>query len=252
MRTGVSTYQQNSRIDSRNMSREDREALILEYSPLVRQVVERMAIRLPPNISKEELLSAGILGLFDALEKYDSDKGAAFRTYAHMRIKGAILDELRKMDWVSRSVRRDIHKIEDARRSLEIKLGRDANDFEVAEELEVDLETYYRMTVRANGAGLFSLDGVVPDCFGGDFVGFSPEGASPWDEVRKKELKKTIAEALEKLPEKEQLIMSLYYYEDLTLKEIAEVMNLTESRICQIHSKVVIKLRTKLKTYYED
>ncbi|MBU0986740.1 MAG: FliA/WhiG family RNA polymerase sigma factor, partial [Proteobacteria bacterium] len=187
-----------------------------------------------------------------ALDKFDSEKGAAFRTYAYLRIKGAILDELRKMDWVSRSVRRDIHKIEDARRALEMKFGRDPDDSEVAEELEIDIDSYYKMTARAQGAGLFSLDGIILDGFAAKFTSQTSDASSPMAELDLKELKLTMAKALAKLSDKEQLIMSLYYYDELTLKEISRVLDLTESRICQIHSKAIIKLRLKLKSYHED
>ncbi|MBU0698990.1 MAG: sigma-70 family RNA polymerase sigma factor, partial [Proteobacteria bacterium] len=146
MKAGVGRYQQFIRIDQENVDKKSREELILEYAPLVKTIVERIAIRLPPHISKDELISGGIMGLFDALDKFDPGKGTKFRTYATLRIKGAIIDELRKMDWVSRSVRRDIHKIEDARRTFERKFGRGADDHEIAEEMGIDSDSYHRMT----------------------------------------------------------------------------------------------------------
>ncbi len=163
MKAGVDRYHQIFRIDKENMDNKSREELILEHAPLVKEIVERMAMRLPPNISKDELISGGVMGLFDALDKFDSARGIKFRTYATVRIKGAILDELRRMDWVSRSVRRDIHKIEAARRTLEMKLGREPDDPELSEEIGIDIDAYHKMTTRARGAGLFSLDGVLPD-----------------------------------------------------------------------------------------
>jgi RNA polymerase sigma factor FliA len=251
MKTGVYRYQQNSRIGRENMDKKSREELILEYAPLVKKIVDRIAIRLPPNVSKDELASGGIMGLVDAIDKYDSSKGTQFGTYATLRIRGAILDELRRMDWVSRSIRRDIHKIEEARRTLGVRLGREPNDFEVAEEMEIDLDAYHRMTTRAQGIGLFSLDGTVPDCFDSKIAGQTAEVSSPFNELKRKELKKIIAKTLAQLSEKEQLVMSLYYFDELTLKEIAQVLNLTESRISQIHSKAIIKLRVKLRSYNE-
>ena len=251
MKAGVYRYQQNSRIGRENMDKKSREELILEYAPLVKKIVDRIAIRLPPNISKDELASGGIMGLVDAIDKYDSRKGTQFRTYATLRIRGAILDELRRMDWVSRSIRRDIHKIEEARRTIGVRLGREPDDFEVAEEMEIDLDSYHRMTTRAQGIGLFSLDGTVPDCFDSQAAGQNAEASSPFNELKRKELKQIIAKTLAQLSEKEQLVMSLYYFDELTLKEIAQVLNLTESRISQIHSKTIIKLRVKLRSYDE-
>ena len=251
MKAGVGRYQQFIRIDRENMDKKSREELILEYAPLVKAIVERVAMRLPPTISKDELISGGIMGLFDAIDKFDPGKGTQFRTYATLRIKGAIIDELRRMDWVSRSVRRDIHKIEDARRTLEMRLGREPEDFEIAEEMGVDTDSYHKITTRAQGVGLFSLDAEMPDAFPWAIANQSLEAPTPFNEVRIKELKKAVAEALSKLSEKEQLVMSLYYFDELTLKEIAQVLDLTESRISQIHSKAIIKLRVKLRSYYE-
>ena len=252
MRAGVKKYQQASQAEQENKDEKLKEELVLKYAPLVKNIAERMAIRLPPNICKEELIGPGVLGLFDAIEKFDSTRKIKFRTYANLRIKGAILDELRKMDWISRSIRRNIHRIEDAMRSLELKLGREPDDFEIAEEMGVDIDSYYRMTMKAQGAGLLSLDEIMPDGKAPKISRQISDVTSPFDELKIKESKKIISKALSKLSKKEQLVMSLYYYDELTLKEIAKVLNLTESRISQIHSKVIIKLRVKLKSYYKD
>ncbi|MBW2320496.1 MAG: sigma-70 family RNA polymerase sigma factor [Deltaproteobacteria bacterium] len=201
MRAGVKKYQQASQAEQEKKDEKLKEELVLKYAPLVKNIAERMAVRLPPHICKEELIGPGVLGLFDAIEKFDSRREIKFRTYANLRIKGAMLDELRKMDWISRSIRRYIHRIEDAMRSLHRQVS---------------------------------------------------DTPSPFDELKIKESKKIISEALSKLSKKEQLVMSLYYYDELTLKEIAKVLNLTESRISQIHSKVIIKLRVKLKSYYKE
>lgn len=228
-----------------------RDELICKYAPLVKYFAERFALRVPSHISVEELQSAGTLGLFDALDNFDPDKGIKFQTYAAYRIKGAILDELRKQDWVPRSVRRNIQLIEEAISALQLKLEREPDDLEIARELGVDIETYHKMLSKAQGVRLISVDEVRR-------VGASPisetlasEKPSPLDEFKKKELKKVVADVLSELSKKEQLVMSLYYYEELTLKEIAKVLGLTESRISQIHSKVIITLRVKLKSYYE-
>jgi len=252
MRSGVKKYQQASQAEQENKDEKLKEELVLKYAPLVKNIAERMAMRLPPNICKEELIGPGILGLFDAIEKFDSTRDIKFRTYANLRIKGAILDELRKMDRISRSIRRNIHRIEDAMRSLELKLGREPDDFEVAKEMGVDIDSYHRMTMKAQGAGLLSLDEIMPDGKAPKLSRQVSDARSPFDELKIKESKKIISKALSNLSKKEQLVMSLYYYDELTLKEIAKVLNLTESRISQIHSKVIIKLRVKLKAYYKE
>ena len=251
MNAGVKQYQQISRADALSRDPRQREALVLEYAPLVKRIVDRMAIRLPPNIGKDELISGGVMGLFDALDKFDPKRGIKFSTYAGNRIKGAIIDELRKMDWVPTSVRRDMHKIENAIQSLVIKLGREPEDFEVAHELGMDVDSYYRKVTRASGIGLLSFDHVSSYDISVNFAHKAPDSLLPSDELAKKELKGVIAKSLAQLSKKEQLVISLYYYDELTLKEIGQALNLTESRISQIHSKVIIKLRTKLKSYYK-
>lgn len=251
METGIKEYQHITYEDQKKMDGQRRKELIIEYASLVREIAERMAIRLPPNISKEELIGPGTMGLFDAVDKFDSGRGIKFRTYANLRIKGAILDELRKMDWVSRSVRKDIRRIEDAIRVLEGKLGRRPDDVEIADEVGIDIDSYYKMITRAQGVSLLSLDELMPDGATPKIAGKASDEPSPFDKLKIKELKQVISRALSKLSKKEQLVMSLYYYNELTLKEIARILNLTESRISQIHSKAIIRLRAKLRTYYE-
>ncbi len=251
MKAGVKRYQKVSHLDNEKIDGRLREELILEYAPLVKNIAERMAIRLPPNISKDELISGGIIGLFDALDKFDPGKGVKFRTYAQNRIKGSMLDELRRMDWVSRSVRRDISKIENAMRALELRLGRNPGDHEIAEEVGINLDSYHKMIVRAQGTALLSFDEFMPDGFNTRFANKISDDPSPLNELKIKELKNIISKALGKISKKEQLVMSLYYYDELTLKEIAKVLGLTESRICQIHSKAILKLRVTLRSYCE-
>jgi RNA polymerase sigma factor for flagellar operon FliA len=228
-----------------------REVIICEHASQVRYIAERIALRLPPHISKEELISAGTMGLIDALNDYDFSKGTKFKTYASYRIKGAMLDELRRLDWVPRSVRRDIKRIEKAVAALWNKLGRQPRDVEIAAELGINIQHYYKMLQKTNGINLISLDDRKSDEAGSLLNSFVAETPSPFESLKKKELKKTLANVLEKLSKKEQLVMSLYYYDELTLKEIAEILGLTESRISQIHSKAIISLRIKLKKVIE-
>jgi RNA polymerase sigma factor FliA len=224
-----------------------REKIITENASLVRFIAERIAIRLPPHISKEELISAGTMGLFDALNDYDLSQGTKFKTYATYRIKGAILDELRRLDWVPRSIRRDIKKIENAVAAGWNNFGREPSDIEIADLMGIDIESYHKMLQKTHGINLVSLDDKKPDGTSTLFNNLVSNTPSPFESLKKKELKQTLANTLKKLSKKEQLVMSLYYYDELTLKEIAEVLGLTESRISQIHSKAIISLRIKLK-----
>ena len=251
MKAGINRYQRIFDIDQGKIDTKLRQELVLKYAPLVKFIAERMAIRLPPTISKEELISAGIVGLIDALDKFNSEIGIKCQTYAEHRIKGAILDELRKMDWIPRSIRKDIHKIEDAVKELKYKLGREPEDYEVAQEMGIDIESYYKMASKAQGITLVSLDKVMPDGSTPKFAKQASNTPSAFDELKIKEVKKTISKALVSLSKKEQLVISLYYYDELTLKEIAKVLDLTESRISQIHSKAIQRLRVKLRSYYE-
>jgi RNA polymerase sigma factor for flagellar operon FliA len=251
MRTGIHRYKQIFDTDHGKPKTGPREDLILEYAPLVKYIVDRMALRFPPNISKEELVSAGIIGLLDALDKFDSEMGIKFQTYAEHRIRGAILDELRKMDWIPRSVRKDIHRLEDAITAVKLRVGRDPEDSEITQEMGINIDSYHKIISRARGIGLLSLDETLPDGFTPKFAGQASDLPSPIDELKVKELKEIISKALSELSEREQFVVSLYYYDELTLKEIAKVLGLTESRISQIHSKAIIKLRAKLRSYYE-
>jgi RNA polymerase sigma factor for flagellar operon FliA len=251
MRTEIRRYQQTSRIGNGEKHKKAREARILEYAPLVKFIAERIAKRLPPNILKEELISSGIEGLIDALNNFDESRGIKFQTYASYRIKGSIIDELRKLDWVPKSVRKDKQRIEKAITAVQIKTGREAEDVEIAEEMGIDLDSYYLLIGRAQRGGFFSLDAIGQDESQPGIARLVADAPSPYDEVRKNELKKNMAKVLSSLSEKERLVISLYYYDELTLKEIAEVMSLTESRISQIHSKALARLRMKLKSYQE-
>ena len=251
MKAGINRYQRIFDIDQGKIDAKLRQELVLKYAPLVKYIAERMAIRLPPNISKEELISAGIVGLIDALDKFNSEMGIKFQTYAEHRIKGAILDELRKMDWIPRSIRKDIHRIEDAITAVKYRLGREPEDYEIAQEMGIDIDSYYKMSSKAQGITLVSLDKVMPDGSTPKFTKQASNIPSPFDELKIKEVKKIISKALVSLSKKEQLVISLYYYDELTLKEIAKVLDLTESRISQIHSKAILSLRAKLRSYYE-
>ena len=252
VQAGIDKYQQTSRLGKVEEDTRIREDFILKYASLVKYIAERMAIRLPPNITKDELISTGTVGLIDALNNFDQSKGIKFQTYASYRIRGAIIDELRKMGWVSRSVRKDVQRIESAIMTLRSRTGREPDDAEIAEEMGTDIDKYFRIISRAQGGGLLSLDELRDDDTTPLLSKLTSSAPSPFDEVKKGELKVVIAKALTHLSKKEQMVISLYYYDEMTLKEIAEVLELTESRISQIHSKAIIRLRTKLKPYNEE
>lgn len=251
-RSEIDRYKKTSRLTFEEEKTECRENLILKYAPLVKYIADRISARMPSSVSKDDLASAGIIGLFDAIDNFDSAKGIKFETYASYRIRGAILDEIRKLDWVPRTVRRDIQDIKAATAAFQSKFGRDPEDHEIAAEMGIGLEIYYKMAGKTGAVNMVSLDEYQadkPDTMAGRIA----SGVlSPFDEYRKNELKEIIAGVLSGLSEKEQMVVSLYYFDELTLREIAEVMRLTESRISQIHSKAVITLRMKLKEYIES
>ena len=231
---------------------ENREEVIIRYSPMIKYVANRIAMRLPPHIEVDDLISVGVLGLMDAISKYDSSRGAKFKTYAEFRVRGAILDELRAMDWVPRSIRQKASSVDKVVQSLQMKLSRSPEDQEVAKEMGVSLEQFHATLNETKSIPVFSLDDLgiakdsgeqqsLLDCLAGK------ADADPQTQIRLTELKEIIAKAIDTLPEKERLMVSLYYYEELTMKEIGAVLEITESRVSQIHSKAVYRLRTKLK-----
>ena len=243
-----------TRVGNRTKARED---MIVAYAPLVKHIAGRMAMRIPSSVTYDELISAGSLGLIDAIDRYDPTREVDLKTYAAYRIKGAILDELRSMDWYSRSMRKKIQEIEKALLAVEFRKGQPAEDWEVAEEIGIPLEEYYKLLSNIHGIALFSLDEYIKDEDNDSLTKKSFQerilsSDDPAENVFKGEVKECLAEAIRGLSETEQLVISLYYYDDLTLKEIGHILELTESRICQIHTLALIKLRAKLKSYHTE
>jgi RNA polymerase sigma factor FliA len=236
----------------------NREELILKYTPLIKYIAHRLAMRLPPNISVDDLTSAGVIGLMDALNKFDPNKKVQFKTYAEFRIKGAMLDELRSLDWVSRSVRQKAAQLEKAFQTLERKKGRSVEDEEVAEEMGLSLENYFTLLNEVNGTFLLDLESLrkkMPQLPEEDLLDLiMDEGGEnhPFYHFSLGELKQILAQAIGELTQKEKTVLSLYYFDEMTLKEIGEVLGFTESRICQIHTKVILKLRVKLRNYLKN
>jgi RNA polymerase sigma factor for flagellar operon FliA len=227
----------------------DREEVLRRYLPLVRRVVQRIAARKPPHIDLEDLVSWGIVGLLDAMGKYDPRKEALFSTYAQFRIRGAILDHLRSLDWVPRSVRQKAAAIEKACRQLEGRLGRPASEEEIATHLGLSLGAYQEMVGKVGEMSLFSLEDVG---FGAGDERLLREGVDevaddPAAAILSSERVTLLAEAIRRLPEREQTVVSLYYQEQLTMKEVGGVLGLTESRVSQLHSQAMVRLRFHLR-----
>ncbi|NLG83689.1 MAG: RNA polymerase sigma factor WhiG [Firmicutes bacterium] len=242
----------------RTKSKAAREALILKYAPLVKYVAGRIAIGLPPHVDPDDLIGFGIFGLIDAVEKYDLEKGIKFETYAIARIRGAILDGLRSMDWVPRSVRQKARELERVCANLERKLGRAATDAEISAAMNLTLEDFYRLLGEVSCTTLTSLDelwllhGNEEETVRVIDLVQDAEGTDPIRQVEIEEVKRELAEAIAKLPERERLVVALYYYEGLTLKEIGEILQISESRVSQIHTKAVLRLRGRLSRWKES
>lgn len=228
-----------------------REEIVKKYLYLVKYVAGRVAIGLPPNVEFNDLVSYGILGLFDAIEKYDVNQGNKFETYGVSRIRGAIMDELRKLDWAPRLLRKRAREIERKNRELEDRNGRVATEEELAKALKMSIEDLNGIYNELNSTTFLSLDEVWQNDDGNKPISRlqTVEDSlitNQFSYVHQNEVKELLALAIDTLPEKEKLVIVLYYYENLTLREIGDVLNVSESRVCQIHTKVVMRLRSHL------
>jgi len=228
---------------------EDRSQLIREYMPLIHLLVERMVPHVPSFMSRDDMQSAAMIGLIEAANKFDPSKGILFKTFAEHRIRGAILDEMRKLDWFSRGLREKQGRVSQAMRELERRLGRDPDEDEMAEALDMPLEEYRQLLTQVSHLGCVSLNETLDDSDEGrSFLDnlVDSHSPSPLEMIERHELTGIVAGLLAKLSEKERLVLSLYYYEELTQKEIAEVLGLTEGRISQLHSQALLKLKNRL------
>jgi RNA polymerase sigma factor for flagellar operon FliA len=228
---------------------ETREQLMAEYLPHVKRIVNRMAIHLPATVDIEDLYNVGVIGLIQAIDRYDAGRDNKFITYATHRIRGAVLSELRSRDFLSRSNRRKIREMDQAYAMLEQQLGRDAEDHEVAEVLQIDLEQLDTIKKMSSISFIsFEEMGYSDSNDKGRLLKFvTDDGPDAFSVVDLNELKQAMAEAIEQLPDREKMVLSLYYFEELNMKETGQVLNVTESRVSQIHSQAIIRLRNKLR-----
>ncbi len=244
MKSLVKKYkQENTAVDGKL-----RDQLIMDYSPLIRFVAQRIGSRLPSNIDIEDLISSGVIGLMDAIDKYDPSRDNKFKTYAEFRIRGAILDELRSQDWVPRSVRDKAKRLDRMASDLEQKFGRKATDDELSQALGMPIDEFFDMNAKVKGVQLLSID---------DFGGTNgnterrslldslenPNSKNPFTQLRNASARDILRRHIDELPEKQKLVLQLYYFEDLNLKEIGRILEVTESRVSQLHTQAIEKLK---------
>ena len=235
---------------ARTRSPEIREKIILEYAPLVKLVAGRLSMYLGYNVEYDDLVGYGVFGLIDAIDKYDNMKAVKFETYASLRIRGAILDQIRKMDWIPRTISQKQKKIDAAIKEIENEKGRAATDEEIAKSLGISDEEYLSWQSQMKVTGVVSLDEFMESGTEAPAQQNSQQRfETPEEVIEKEEMKKVLGQALELLTEKEKKVILLYYYEDLTLKEISNVLEVSESRISQLHTRALQKLKSKMGNY---
>lgn len=218
---------------------------IERYSPLVKRIAHHLLARMPSNIQVEDLIQAGLMGLLEAARNYDATKGASFETYAGIRIRGSMIDDVRRGDWAPRSVHRNARRVSEAIQIVENRVGRDAGDSEIAQQLDVPIGDYYEMLQDSASSKLFSFEELVSTEEGPDEQ-IASSAPDPLEGIQKSALREGLAKAIGQLPERERLVLALYYDQDLNLKEIGEVLGVSESRISQIHSRAAMRLRSRL------
>ncbi len=225
--------------------------LMTEHAPFVKRIAYHMISRLPANVQLEDMIQAGMIGLFEALKGYDMSKGASFETYARIRIQGAMIDEVRRCDWTPRSVYKKSREIAEAIRTVEKRFGRDAKDSEIAEVLELNIDEYYRMVKDAAGCQLLSYEDIAltggskDEYKSGDFNG-------PYEHIQEDNFKCGLVDKISSLPEREKMVVSLYYNEEFNLREIGEILGITEGRVCQIHSQALLRLRARMSEWTDN
>jgi RNA polymerase sigma factor for flagellar operon FliA len=236
------------------MTAAERDSLITETLPLIKHIAHRLATRLPNNIEIRDLINAGVIGLLDAIEKFEPERNIKFKTYAEVRIRGAILDSLRNLDWAPRSLRKKSKDLERTYAELSQKLGRPATDEEVSEAMGEDLENFHALIDQLHGLTIGSFENLSDSEDSENYINYYPDDGSndPYTKFEASELTSMLAEAIEELPEKERLVLSLYYYEEFTMKEIGSLLGVNESRVSQLHTKATLRLRGRLSKVIPD
>ncbi|MDR0621967.1 MAG: FliA/WhiG family RNA polymerase sigma factor, partial [Deltaproteobacteria bacterium] len=241
----------------RGLSMAEKTQYVEQYSPLIRYLADRLASRLPGHIVKDDLISAGVLGLIDAIDRFEADRGIMFKTYAEFRIKGSMIDELRSLDWVPRTVRKKANELEKLLRKLEQELGHPPSDEETAAAMGITVPAFLKLLDEVSAVNMVDLDGFRSEGSTGrepaDVYGILADenGVDALAAIGQRESRQILVEAIDSLPEKEKLVVTLYYHEELTMKEIGQVMGYTESRISQLHTKSMLKLRGRLADYFD-
>jgi RNA polymerase sigma factor for flagellar operon FliA len=235
----------------------NRDALILEHLPQIKYIAHRISAKLPSHVELNDLVSAGVLGLLDAVEKFDPGRGVKFKTYAELRVKGAILDSLRNLDWAPRSLRKRSKDLEKVYKELEQRFGRPASDKEVCDELGISLEEFFELVDQIKGLNLGSFHEMASqedDRNSEPLIKYVPDAPQldPFFVFHKSEIRDLLTGAIDALPKKERLVVSLYYYDELTMKEIGKVLGVNESRVSQLHTKAMLRLRNKLRKIKQD
>ena len=229
----------------------DNSTLIKQYSPLVRRLAHQMIAKLPANVEVDDLIQVGLIGLTDALSRFDAEQGVQFETFATQRIRGAMLDELRGGDWMSRGTRRQQREIEVAVHKVEQRLGRAPKEEEIAKEMGLPLAEYQELLGKVRGTQLVYLEDMSGDDGDNDYLDrhVADDNANPVAQLQDHRMREALVAAIKNLPEREQFVMSMYYEHDMNLKEIAAVLKVTESRVCQLHSQSIARLRVKLRDW---
>lgn len=246
--TGMSSY---SEIGALNGDPPDYDELMTRYAPLVKRIAYHMMGRLPSNIQLDDMVQAGMIGLFEALKGYDMSRGASFETYARIRIRGAMIDEVRRGDWTPRSVYRKSRQLAEAIREVEEREGRDARDSEIAEILKLDIKEYNNLVKEAAGCQLLSYEDIVL-AGGSRDEASAAQVQSPYRELYEEDFKRGLVDKIGSLPERERLVMALYYEEEFNLREIGEILGVSEGRVCQIHGQALIRLRARMSEWVDE
>jgi len=237
-------------VNATSLANRDVDAIVNELAPLVKRIAYHFMAKLPASVEADDLIQAGLMGLLDAAKNFDDTQGAQFETYAIQRIRGSILDELRQADWLPRNVRKNLRKIEQTVARLEQELGRAPREAELANKLEVPIEDYQQMLLDARGYQLLHFEDFQDGDDGDFFDSFVADGQrGPLEVLEDEGFRRYLIQAISALPEREKLVMGLYYEQEMNLKEIGEVLGVTESRVCQLHSQAVARLRARMRTW---